>query len=205
MLNGIWPTWIYSAIVENHKEIHEKFLPWLDDETNFDRPWTYGNCASSIRNASNDKMPWQEWFNGIEHHINEFLNSLQPSMPYSVHSDEFWVNIYNKGDYQEAHDHSFPGRSLSAIYIMEAPEDNDAGGELVFECPNFNMIKASGMNRIFDQYQYQHIMPSLDAGRLILFPSWTSHYVLPLKSNQRRVSLAANFLIREAENDQTDR
>lgn len=193
---AIWPTWIYTNTVENHEEIYQAFLPYLNDPDNFDSPWTYGSCLSSIRNSNNDSFPWKLWFESIDPYVHDHLQSLEPTMPYNVHSDEYWANIYFKGDFQEIHDHAFPGRSLSAIYIMEVPE-NQKGGELVFECQNFDLVKFSGLNRLFDKWQYQHIMPVLSPGNLILFPSWLNHYVLPLHSDERRITLAANFNITE--------
>ena len=195
--DAIWPTWIYSTVIENHQEVYEQFLPMLNDDNNFDSPWTYGDCKSSIRNKSNDKFPWNTWFEAIKPYIDEHLQSLQPTMPFMIHSDEFWVNMYSKGDFQESHELAFPGRSLSAIYIMELDKDTE-GGDLVFECPNFATVKYSGLNRIFDKWQYQHIMPKLENGTLILFPSWLTHYVLPMRSEKRRITIAANFSIKEA-------
>lgn len=195
--DAIWPTWIYNTVVKNHDEVYKEFLPMLDDDNNFDSPWTFGDCKSSIRNKNNDSFPWQVWFEEIRPYVEEHLQSLEPIEPYMIHSDEFWVNIYSKGDYQESHEHAFPGRSLSAIYIMELDKDAE-GGELVFECPNFSTVKFSGLNRIFNKWQYQHIMPNLEPGTLLLFPSWLTHYVLPLRSEKRRITLAANFSIKEA-------
>jgi|TARA_R110000851_G_scaffold90126_2_gene196623 hypothetical protein len=200
--DAIWPTWIYSTVVKNHSEIYNKFLPYLNDETNFDKPWSQGSCSSTIRNSNNDSMPWKVWFDSVTPCIEEHLGSLEPTMPFIMRSDEFWVNLYNKGDFQEAHEHAFPGRSISAIYVMESDEDIQ-GGDLVFECPNFNVVKFSGLNRLFNKWQYQHVMPKLTPGTLILFPSWVTHYVLPLQSDKRRITIAANFSIEEATSDDT--
>lgn len=205
MTEPVWSTFIYTAQVENHEEIYKEFKPFLDDADNFGDTWVFGNALSTIRKNSNDKFPWKVWFDGVRPYVEEHLCQLEPTTGYVIHSDEFWVNMYYETHFQEPHDHSFPGRVLSAIYVMEFPEDEDPGGQLVFECPNYNMIKATGINKIFAKYQYQHIMPKLIPGTLILFPSWIQHYVLQSKSKQRRTTIAANFCIEEAKNDQTQR
>ena len=61
------------------------------------------------------------------------------------------------------------------------------------------MIRATGMDRIFNDYNYQHITPPLKKGSLIIFPSWISHYVLPNKTDKRRATIAANFVITAAD------
>ena len=41
-------------------------------------------------------------------------------------------------------------------------------------------------------------MPKLENGTLILFPSWLTHYVLLREIQKRRITIAANFSIKEA-------
>lgn len=61
------------------------------------------------------------------------------------------------------------------------------------------------MEQIFNQWQYQRFIPELEPGKLILFPSWIPHYVLPNKTNKRRATIAANFKIEAAKDDETER
>ena len=49
-----------------------------------------------------------------------------------IHSDEFRVNIYSKGDFPRKSVNTHFRRFLSAIYIMEL-DKNTEGGDLVFE------------------------------------------------------------------------
>ena len=42
------------------------------------------------------------------------------------------------------------------------------------------MIRATGMDRIFNDYNYSTYYP-LKKGVPIIFPSWISHYVLSIK------------------------
>jgi len=206
MADPIWPTWIYHNKVKEHDKIYEAFLPYLNDSKYFSKPWTFGSCESSLRTEHNEEFPWRLFFETITPYVNEHLVALDPVMPYNIHTDEYWVNMYHKGDHQEVHDHVFPGRAISAVYVLEMPEGEreQIGGELVFENTNFPIIKAAGLNRIFNKWQCQHIMPMLEPGTLVLFPSWIPHYVLPSKTDQRRSSIAVNFSITEA-HDQINR
>jgi len=195
----VWGSYFYSTVVENHKEIANHWAPYLKDDSYFSASdWTLAETKSTIRNKKNKELPWDIFFSSIEPHLNSYLENLDPQVSYNVLCDEHWLNVYNKGDYQEAHDHAFPGRCVSAIYLLEYPDDEkDPGGALVFECPSFQTVRSSGMDRIFNAYNYQHITPRLSSGVLILFPSWISHYVLPSKSSKLRASIAANFVIQE--------
>jgi uncharacterized protein (TIGR02466 family) len=192
-INALWPTLIYTDIVKEHNRIYEKFLPYIENKGNFDNTWTLGSSWSSIRKDSNDAMPWNTFFDAIKSHVDEFMTALGPTENYNLSCDEFWANVYFKGSYQEVHDHAFTGRPLSAIYILEIDE-KQTGGELVFDYSNYNIIKYSGLNT-FKEYSMQHFIPKLEPGMLIIFPSWLNHYVLPLTSDTRRVTLAANFKI----------
>ena len=193
---SLWATYFYSAKLENSREILDEWSPFFYDSALFSNgDWTMAQAKTTIRSDKNDSLPWGSFFNSIEPHLNSFLESLDPQMSYKIVCDEHWLNVYNKSDYQEPHDHAFPGRGISLIYLLEYPDDNDAGGQLIFECPNFQMIRGSGLDRIFNAYNYQHITPQMERGTLILFPSWISHYVLPSKSENLRASIAANFII----------
>lgn len=199
MISNFWGQFFYYTKLENADEILKEWNPYLEDDTYItENNWSMAQTKSSIRSEKNKDLPWDIWFKSVEPHMSQFLEGLDPQVPYSVHCDEMWFNSYTKGDYQEPHDHAFPGRSVSAIYVLDFPTDEeDPGGTLVFECPNFPVIRSSGMDRIFNAYNYQHITPPLEKGTLILFPSWISHYVLPNKTDKRRATIAANFVVRQ--------
>jgi len=194
---NLWGTYFYSAVLENKDEISKTWSPYLQDKTFFtDSDWTLAETKSTIRSEKNKELPWEIFFKSVEPHLNNFLENLDPQVSYGVFCDEHWLNVYSKGHYQEPHDHAFPGRCISAIYLLEYPDEKDPGGNLIFECPNFQTIRSSGMDRIFNAYNYQHVCPELQKGTLILFPSWISHYVLPSKTDSVRASIAANFVVR---------
>jgi len=67
---------------------------------------------------------------------------------------------------------------------------------------NYEVRIHNGMDRIFNDYNYQHITPPLKKGTLIIFPSYISHYVLPNKTDKRRATIAANFVVRGVPKDE---
>lgn len=194
---NFWGTYFYVKKLDEAKSILKKWDPFLSDDTYVsESDWNMAQAKSSIRNEKSKDLPWKSWFDAVQPQINTYLENLQPLMKYTVHCDERWFNKYLTGDYQEPHDHAFPGRGLSAIYVLDYPKDEkDPGGQLVFECPNFPIIRSSGLDVIFNAWNCQHFVPPLEKGLLILFPSWISHYVLPSKTDKRRATIAANFAI----------
>ena len=71
----------------------------------------------------------------------------------------------------------------------------NAGGDLIFENTNFPIVQSSGLNRIFNAFNYEKFIPELTNGTLVIFPSWIKHYVLPNNSSRPRVTISANFSI----------
>ena len=57
-------------------------------------------------------------------------------------------------------------------------------------------IFGKSLNSIF---KFNPPYPSLKKGTLIIFPSYISHYVLPNKTDKRRATIAANFVITAAD------
>ena len=201
---SFWDTYFYLTKLEEAEKILEEWKPFLSNDKYLgDSEWDMAQAKSSIRKENSKDLPWKVWFDAIQPQMNKYLENLDPQVPYSVHCDEMWFNEYSKGDYQEPHDHAFPGRGVSAIYVLDYPQDvKDPGGQLVFECPNFPMVRSSGLDRIFNAWNYQHITPRLEVGTLIFFPSWISHYVLPSKTDKRRATIAANFVVRDVSKDE---
>jgi len=200
MNTAFWGTQFYVSTLAEADDILSEWTSYIDDPSVYGEDWALSATQTTIRSDKNDELPWEIWFQSVQPHLNNYLDALDPQTTYSVYCDEMWMNNYKKGDYQEPHDHAFPGRCISAIYVLDFPiEEDDPGGTLVFECPNFNVVRSSGMDRIFNAYNYQHITPPLEKGTLILFPSWISHYVLPNKTDSRRATIAANFLIKKSD------
>jgi len=187
-----WATHFYVGQVTDHEKILESFLPYLENDEYFSEPWIYSHCKSTCQNPKNLELPWDIFFNGIKPNVSEYLESLRPSCQYKISSNEAWVNIYSQHGFQEIHDHAFPNRAFACAYVLEFPEDS---GPLVFENTNFPIVQSTGINRIFDAFNYEKFIPKLSPGTLVIFPSWIKHYVLPNRSTDRRTTISANFAV----------
>lgn len=102
--------------------------------------------------------------------------------------DNYWININCKNDYNIMHSH--PGSFLSGVYYVDVPENS---GLIHFERDSHEifMLASQGLcgKSIVSgtNCEYTPIV-----GRLLLFPGWVNHTVLPNKSDEYRISIAFN-------------
>jgi len=102
-----------------------------------------------------------------------------------------WANINPKGGSNAAHTH--PNCLYSGVYYVKTPENC---GLLKFEDPNpgtnlYRPIKKEGQ---IEKEYWREIFYKPVAGRLIMFPAWLLHSVLPNESDDIRISISWNFL-----------
>ena len=105
-----------------------------------------------------------------------------------------WININGKGHYNKLHHH--PLSDLSGVFWIKASKNS---GNLEFTSPH-DFVQANEMscytkkyrddNKIFSSYYFN---PS--AGRVMIFPSFLLHHVLPNNSNEDRISVSFNLLL----------
>lgn len=99
-----------------------------------------------------------------------------------------WGNINGDGDYNKSHVH--PLTIMSACYYISAAENS---GAILFERPdNQGLYFHSEYND--SPYTAREIGVEPYDGLLLVFPSYLSHYVLPNRSGEDRMSLAFNFI-----------
>jgi len=106
-----------------------------------------------------------------------------------------WFHITRRGGFFGLHNH--PNASWSGVYCVD-PGQHDAGardsGVLSFLNPmvaNAMYIDAS-LARMQLPYAYQVAGFSLEAGQLVIFPSWVLHDVKPFAGEGERVTIAFN-------------
>lgn len=93
-----------------------------------------------------------------------------------------WFNFSEKKDFQ--FDHVHPGSKVSGVYYYQT---NGEDGALVFSNPN---IYVSDYLSTFGNPNVEY-QPKM--GRMILFPSWLRHSVMPNLTNNERISISFNL------------
>jgi uncharacterized protein (TIGR02466 family) len=97
-----------------------------------------------------------------------------------------WFNINSKGDYNSPHVH--PERAFSGVLYLKTPSNC---GSLVLRNPTpatHYPIK----DDIDNFWGVWKVAPT--KGLFCMFPSYIEHYVEPNQSNQKRISVAFNFV-----------
>lgn len=113
-----------------------------------------------------------------------------------------WANINRKGDYHNLHNH--PHSYLSGTYYVNMPEqpvsarqrDDISPGDISFfdPRPQANMSAIAGDPQIDPEHR---VTPA--PGMLLLWPSFVHHAVHPNFSEQARVSVSFNVVLRRSD------
>tara|TARA_R110000868_G_scaffold173966_2_gene410406 strand:+ start:45 stop:626 length:582 start_codon:yes stop_codon:yes gene_type:complete len=124
--------------------------------------------------------------NKITDHVNAFAKLFETTNIYST--NDGWLNVYKKTDYQESHFHS--GSIFSVVYFLSAPKGS---GNILFNSPNppdmlpiENIKKNTYINSGVVSYEAIE-------NRLMIFRSSLIHSVLNGTNKTDRISLAFNF------------
>ncbi len=107
-----------------------------------------------------------------------------------VQCKESWFNVYNKYDYQEAHDHI--GSNISAIYILQG---SDKTGTTNFKNPAPS--KEVHLFNPKNEYTFSNMCIKPQPGLLLMFDSNLVHSVSQNLTNEKRISLAYNFIVHQ--------
>jgi uncharacterized protein (TIGR02466 family) len=119
-------------------------------------------------------------------HVRQFCTELGIDHYQSMDIENSWINISKPNGFQFAHTHE-PSMVSGVYYHKSSGED----GNIVFESPNpyFNAYDFPN-NGAQCQRNIEYI-PKV--GRLLLVPSWLTHYVDVNRTAEERISLSFNL------------
>lgn len=106
-----------------------------------------------------------------------------------------WFHVTRRDGFVIAHTH--PMASWSGVYCVDpgtAPDDRPDSGVLRFHNPHYysNMFLDAGNAHLAPPFHHGCWCVKLQAGQLLLFPSWVSHEVLPFHGDDERITIAFN-------------
>ena len=170
----------------DHAKVRDWIYTQVEDETNkveltFDEPELQEFYSATL-----------DAFTTVHHDI-----GLRPQ--WSQVLIEAWANAGMDTRFEVAHHH--PRASFVSVYYPEAKGDNvDCGPlELVNPVTEAQRIIHSETNYTavadYNQYTAQRWRVVPKTGKLVIFPAWIQHYVLPKLSPGGRLSIAVNSTI----------
>ena len=121
--------------------------------------------------------------------IHETLKSVRIKGPKEF-TISMWINVNNKGDWNMYHDHL--GVDLSGVYYVKVPKDS---GDITFKDPR----TGSESDHIVGLPTHMPLVPQ--EGVLLMFPAFLEHMVTPSKSDEERISIAYNVMMRDPINN----
>lgn len=174
------------------------------DELELDNDAIADYCYKVTEDAEKGKSVY---FKGTEPELKELfveigarIDALHEHLEFSPETEQkiynAWVNV-NHNPYIVAHHvhNDCPGMLISGVYYVKAGEDASL---LEFKNPNpvAGFVIFPNMIKDFNSFNSSVIRIKPTTGQLVLFPSWMSHGVVPAESQEDRISIAFNTVLR---------
>jgi len=156
-----------------HKKLKDEVVSLLEN---------YPDQQGRKSNVKATMTEW-EWGEDIERvgRLKRFIlekaqaaSDLGPYVPYNLKVDEFWANIYRKGDFTLPHDHIGRDAFLSFAYFLKTEWYHTP---FVFT------------------WSGKKLKPK--EGTFIIFPSHLKHHVPENKYEETRITLSGNLRLKE--------
>lgn len=126
------------------------------------------------------------------------VDIVSPGAPRHRWVIDVWANVSPPQGSNQMHTH--PGAFWSAVYYVDDGSEGRGaqGGELMIEDPRMPMILMTMPNLRFRKPDGSVHEPQLGMkpknGRIIMFPAWLNHGVVPHRGTGERISIAVNLL-----------
>jgi len=195
-ITDLWPTKFFQRALVDFEEPNRQLLKLVRDLDKANRNVTTDYRDNNILNMDH---PGANWLRGeVNQSVIEYLQliGIDYSVNWQIHA---WANINRKGDYHDAHNH--PHAYLSGTYYLKMPAPVKAGrqrsdvrpGHITFydPRPGINMISINKDPYVDPEHT---ILPK--PGELLLWPAFLNHFVHPNLSDETRISISFNIILK---------
>lgn len=189
--------------VHEHNEILEQFKPFMEMPSkhltkagSHAIKWTC-EIPTTMYNEHVDELPWDTIRPHILNAADELLQSYKPKQEcnYEINVNGFWLNYYNRGTFQELHDHVDYGMEFSFAYML-ALEDHEDSGQFNFYNDN-QWIRSRFPSGYFEDPTCETVFsPETRQGTLLVFPSDVKHFVTMHNRDSLRATISGNIGIK---------
>jgi len=194
---NIFPVTIYKTRIEDNNFLKEKIVSGVEKalpELDSPEDWATDNLKTSFEGEPKGKEVLIGKNNILlkEKYSNALSEIFDREITWEI-VDDIWYNYYEKGSYQELHEHiSDPFQKIHFSCIHYLSYDKDVHTPAEFHDP-ISSIRAHSLTLDKD-FVGDFFISQVEEGDLIMFPSYLEHRVLPQKvSDIPRITLSFNF------------
>lgn len=189
--------WFPVAVYTNDCPFHNDIKPFLAEEIkkiqstypsggdNWISEDTY-NCCGTYNLSSNEKF--KEINNWVSSQVNVFAELHAVNVQKKIFElQTSWLNIYEKGGWQDYHFHA--GFTFSAVYCFQGDANS---APLKFESPLEPDMRPLNVTE-FNELNFKDCTYNMIEGRVYIFRSYLRHCVPKHNDTQQRITLAYNY------------
>ena len=194
---NIFPVTIYKTRIEDNNLLKEKIISGVEKSLpELDPPedWATDNLKTSFEGEPKGKEVLVGKNNILlkKYYSDAISEIFDREITWEI-VDDIWYNYYEKGSYQELHEHiADPFQKIHFSCIHYLSYDREIHTPAEFQDP-ISAIRAHSLTLDKD-FVGDFYIPQVKEGDLIMFPAYLQHRVLPQKvSDIPRITLSFNF------------
>lgn len=193
-MNSIYGIPILVKQMPQHKKIASDLTDYLEKDAFFSNVSTWKcNVESTFAKDNNFDIPWDSFIESSIEVFKEYLDYFPIDKKFEIEIYA-WMNRYKQGNYQEIHNHSGNGATLSCAYMLELPDDS---GDFTFFQSGNEFYNSPLKQLCNENFPYNNrFTPDLNEGDIVIFPSFLDHFVTANVSNKRRSTISANLYVK---------
>jgi uncharacterized protein (TIGR02466 family) len=184
-IHNLYPTPIYSVLVENIEEINQEIDLIIDNIPKVSKEkWGYPHSLSthSFKDDVIDEFSLRRLADSIDQNLKNYCAEI--NFDYRTYTRSSWFSFFDFGDYGQLHNHGTC--DISGCYHYKT---NSVDGDLYFETPS-PAVKSSFC---FEKKYAERMISKPYIGKLLIFPSWLDHGVMKNSTKNLRISIAFNI------------
>ena len=194
---NIFPVTIYKTRIEDNNFLKEKIVSGVEaafPELDSPEDWATDNLKTSFEGEPKGKEVLVGKNNVLlkKYYSDAISEIFDREITWEI-ADDIWYNYYEKGSYQELHEHiADPFQKIHFSCIHYLSYDREVHTPAEFQDP-ISVIRAHSLTLDKD-FVGDFYIPQVEEGDLNMFPAYLQHRVLPQKvSNVPRITLSFNF------------
>ncbi len=191
----LWPTTFLQKKIDKAEAANQALLALITQAESSSSDMTVNYQAENLLSGSDPVIEWLKQC--VNTSVANYLKHL--GIGYNIEwSLQGWANVNRRGDYHNLHNH--PHSYLSGTYYVQVPSPAAGGSRSDLNPsaisffdprPQANMNAIDGDNQIDPEHRIQP-----EAGLMLLWPSFLHHLVHPNLSDELRVSVSFNVMLK---------